>query len=199
MQMHCLSCLRSVWQQSFGRDILFKYVFTAEKVEWRRNFIINQWSPEQCFGDVIELCENGWEGKDYISGETRYLAKCDICFAGFACGDSELNNSDLQSSENGMEENSGRTGSTARATLDLITRCRCRAFLENLEVLGQQNMHYLTKCLNDNRMIVVIRRCRRQTIVRGLGESGNGVLWHQLNTLINLPRTMSALHGSAVS
>ena len=111
MEMHSLSCLRSVRQQSFRRDILFKYVFAAEKVEWRRNFIINQWSPEQCFGDVIELCENGWEGKDYISGETRYLAKCDILFAGFECDDrSLLNNFNRKSSENGFEENTGRTG-----------------------------------------------------------------------------------------
>ena len=37
-------------------------------------------------------------------------------------------------------------------------------------------------------------------MVRGLGESGNGFMWHQLKkTLIHMPRNMNALHGSAGS
>ena len=156
MEMPALLCLESVWKNMFGRDISFQYVFAAEKVEWRRNFVIEQCKPKQAFGDVIELAEKDWEGKDYISGETRYLETCDILFAGFECDDrSLLNNKDRKTSDHGIEDNSGRTGSTARATLDLITKRRCRAFLENLKVLGQSNVNYLTKTLNDKRMIVI--------------------------------------------
>ena len=145
-------CLESVWKKMFGRDIHFEYVFAAEKVEWRRNFIIEQCKPKQAFGDVLELAENDWEGTDYVSGEKRYLEKIELLFAGFECDDrSLLNNKDRKTSDHGIEDNIGRTGSTARAAIDLITTRRCRAFLENLKVLGQSNVKYLTKTLNDKK------------------------------------------------
>ena len=156
MEMPALLCLGSVWKKMFGRDIHFEHVFAAEKVPWRRNFIIEQCKPKQAFGDVIELAENDWEGMEYVSGEKRYLENVDLLFAGFECDDrSRLNNKDRKATDNGIEDTVGRTGSTARAAIDLITTRRCRAFLENLKVLGQSNVNYLTKLFNEKRMVVI--------------------------------------------
>jgi site-specific DNA-cytosine methylase len=157
MEFHPIRLLMHIWGMCFGVAIEVTIAFIVEKVEWRRTFCTDEWKPEQAFDNTLDLMNNNWRGHDHISDKDDVpLSPCDMLLGGFECDDrSLLNNHNRESSDNGISEGSGRTGSTAQAIIKFVIARRCRALLENLKVLGAKNLQAMLDQFNEEHFLVV--------------------------------------------
>lgn len=68
-----------------GVSMSFKHMFSVEKVDWKRDFIQDHFSPCCVFSDTIELSNNEWVGYDFMSQKNIQLPSIQWLTAGFEC------------------------------------------------------------------------------------------------------------------
>jgi len=132
----------------FGSKLELSLEWTVEKDAWKRDFTGPRTPSKHAFADVIQLAKDNWKGHDFVTGGQERLYSTDIAAAGFECDTvSKLTHDSTASAC--MELQSGKTGTTGRATLLCIVRFRfALTFLENSSILGLRNIMYIINYLN---------------------------------------------------
>ena len=136
----------------FGSHCSPELVHCFEKDAWKRDFVMRRFKPMHMGGDVLPIPSSNFECHDYVTDSTVTINATDMLVAGFECDTvCKLQNlrGDKDKGATCMEDGTGKTGTTGRATLAFIKKFRYRCtLLENSKVLGAQNLQFITDYLN---------------------------------------------------
>ena len=180
-----LDAIQEHWSE-VGMELQFHHLFACEIEEWKQEFILHHLNPQFMFEDAVELARNDWVGQDTISEKHVKVPDIDLLFAGFECDSVSALNASRNKSSNCVAEGTGKTGITARATLDFIIAKKPKwTILENAKTLGKDNVLAIQKCLNQKEFVAqpvmldsarygaVARRVRQYIVVEHVPGRSN--------------------------
>ena len=111
--------------------------FVVEKVEAKRAFLLQQFSPEHTFADVTELL--GHTATDVITGARVRPPSVDIFWAGFSCKSRSRANPFSKNHVNCLQQQSeAETSVTFVGVMGYIKQCRPRCVLLDTGVLQRE-------------------------------------------------------------
>ena len=145
-----LSIVFQLLSSQCAHSVKLSLEWIAEIHSWKREFICARRPPKAAFGDIVEMSNQNWKGKDYISGDNKSMWTTNVCVAGFECDTvCRLRTAAPTDASSCMENASGKTGTTGRATLLCIIKFRFPlTLLENSAILGAENINFIIEYLN---------------------------------------------------
>jgi site-specific DNA-cytosine methylase len=130
-----LKRLIDFWNTQFGCSLTLRHLFSCECVAFKQEFITAHFQPEMLYADIAEL--GSGLALDILSGEMKATPSPHCLAVGIECDTLSGLNSQSEVGEQVCETGSGKTGSTAKATLEYIARARpLIVLLENVKNLG---------------------------------------------------------------
>jgi hypothetical protein len=115
---HAQALTHAVWESFLGIKVSSQLEWIIEIDEWRRNFILEHFSPKRMFDNVVTLAqETNWTGHEYLSGEQSRVTRTHMIVAGFECDSVCGLNRHQADNRDCVALNQGKTGKTAAVFL----------------------------------------------------------------------------------
>ncbi len=135
--MHVLSTLHDFWYRKLGLDAQTKHLFAVEIVEWKRQWIMQHFSPEVIFEDISAFLTDSQLLKDTVSGNIVPVPTVDLWVCGFECDSVSALNIHAAENRRSISRGTGKTGQTAAGCIAYIERYKPPMFiLENVKNLN---------------------------------------------------------------
>lgn len=135
---HALNTVLSHLSEMFGLRVVTQHEFSAESVDWKQRFLLQHWAPLAAFGDVWDLPKQ--VAVDIRNGREVPIAQPLMVFFGVECDSVSGLNRQASQNRGCVASASGKTGSTAAATMDYCEAHRPGIIaIENVKNLAAKN------------------------------------------------------------
>jgi len=136
---HAFNVWHSIFAREFGMDFVFSHEFAAEKVEWKRRFILQHWDVRLMLGDIWDL--SAPNPTDVRTSEPGKVMQVLLALFGVECDSVSALNSSAASNRGCVASESGKTGSTAAAAFQYVDLFRPGVVaIENVKNLAAPNL-----------------------------------------------------------